>query len=197
MRYYYNRKATADESCRLKISYLRKRGMLTGEEAIEKIGWTCSMTGKKTSVIVGVSITNDDSFAILIYTLIDRDGKRIDYDYAVSLVTTPCNFGGARYWFGCPTCGRRVGVLYRAPGDVYFICRHCSNPAYNSRNRCPTGTFGHTWRQIDELRGQIKRRTWRGRPTRKIRRLQALERKTGVLSGPITARMKKRIARLR
>ena len=35
MRYYYHSKATADESCKLKMSYLRKRGMLTGEESVE------------------------------------------------------------------------------------------------------------------------------------------------------------------
>ena len=103
-RYYYNRKATADESCRLKMSYLKKRGMLTGEEAFEEISWTSSMTGKTTSVIVGVNITNDDPFVILMYTLTDRDGNKTDYKYAVSLLTTPCNFGGIRYWFACPVC---------------------------------------------------------------------------------------------
>ena len=97
MRYYYNRKARADESCRLKISKLRKNGMLSEEEAYEKISWTSSMTGKKTSVIVGVNITTDDPFAILSYTLTDRDSNKTDYDYEVSLVTTPCNFGGVRY----------------------------------------------------------------------------------------------------
>ena len=44
---------------------------------------------------------------------------------------------------------------------------------------------------------QIKRWTWRGRPTRKVRRLHALERKMGILSGPIMAQMEKFKARLR
>ena len=44
MRYYYNRKATADESCRLKMSYLRKRGMLSGEEVFETVIWTSKRT---------------------------------------------------------------------------------------------------------------------------------------------------------
>ena len=196
MRYYYNRKATADESCRLKISYLRKRGMLTGEEAFEKISWTSSMTGKVTTVLLLVDVTNEP-LAILMYTLTDRDGNKTDYKYAVSLVTTPCNFGGVRYWFGCPSCGRRVAVLYLAPGDVYFRCRHCNNLSYRSRNRCPVETFGHTSREIDKLRSQIKRWTWRGRPTRKVRRLHVLEWKMGMLSGPIRARMEKFKARLR
>jgi hypothetical protein len=65
-----------------------------------------------------------------------------------------------------------------------------------SRNRCPVETFGHTSRQIDELRSQIKRWTWRGRPTRKVRKLRALECKMGVLSGPIMARIGKFNAKL-
>ena len=195
MRYYYNSKATADESCSLKMSYLKKRGMLTGEESAEKITWTSSMRGKETTIIVGVYLT-DNPFAILMYTVTDRDGNKTDYDDKISLVTTPCNFGGVRYWFGCPSCGRRVAVLYLAPGDVYFRCRHCNNLSYHSRNNCSTAKFGVTSRQIDKLRSEIKRWTWRGRPTRKVRRLQALQRKMGVLSGPVMAGIEKMRARL-
>lgn len=196
MRYYYNSKATADESCSLKMSYLKKRGMLTGEESIEKIAWTSSMRGKTTTIILGVYLT-DNPFAILMYSVIDREGNKTDYDYKVNLVTTPCYFGGVRYWFGCRSCGRRVAVLYLAPGDVYFRCRHCNNLSYHSRNNCSVAKFGVTGREIDKLRSEIKRWTWRGRPTRKVRRLQALERKMGMLSGSISARLGKWEARLR
>lgn len=196
MRYYYNRKATADESCSLEISYLRKRGMLTGEESIEKIAWTSSMRGKTTTIILGVYLT-DNPFAVLMYSVTDRDGNKTDYNDEVSLVTTPCYFGGVRYWFVCPSCGRRVAVLYLARGDVYFRCRHCNNLSYHSRNRCTLEAFGHTSRQVDKLRSEIKRWTWRGRPTRKVRRLQALEWKMRILSGPVRARMEKFKARLR
>jgi pyruvate-formate lyase-activating enzyme len=127
----------------------------------------------------------------------DRQGNKIDCDYEVSLVTTPCYYGGVRYWFSCSSCGRRVAVLYLAPGGVYFRCRHCNNLSYWSRNRCTLESFGHIDREIEKLRSEIKRRTWRGRPTRKVRRLYALERKMGILSGPIMAQMEKSKARLR
>ena len=169
--------------------------MLTGCQPTT-ITWTSSMTGKKTAVGVAVDIT-DEPYVRLVYTVTDGEGNTTDYDYEVSLLTTPCNLGGVRYWFGCPSCGRRVGVLYLAPGDVYFRCRHCNNLSYYSRNRCPIGSFGHTSREIDKLRSQIKRWTWRGRPTRKVRRLQALERKMRILSGPVMARTEKLKARLR
>ncbi|MFX0196162.1 MAG: hypothetical protein ACFFCW_08570 [Candidatus Hodarchaeota archaeon] len=180
-RYYYNSKTTADESYRLKMSFLRKEGMLSGQ-VTEKISWTSSRTGKKTTVLLLVDVTTDDPFVILMYTLTDRGGNKTDYGYTVSLVTTPCNFGGIRYWFACPSCDRRVAVLYLAPGDVYFRCRHCNNLSYHSRNRCTMELFGHISRQIEKLRSEIKRWTWRGRPTRKVRKLRALKRKEGILA---------------
>ncbi len=196
MRYYYNRKATADESCRLRISELRKDGMLSSGYSSGTRIWSSNRTDKKTIIGLAVDIT-DDPYVRLIYSVTDRKGKRTDYDYQVSLVTTPCNFGGVRYWFGCPSCGRRVAVLYLAPGDVHFRCRNCNNLSYHSRNESNIyGIFGVLDRKIKKLRSEIKRWTWRGRPTRKVRRIQALQRKMGILSGPIRAQMEKMEARL-
>jgi hypothetical protein len=197
VRYYYSRKATADESCRLTMSSLRKEGMLSPGYSSGTRIWSSNRTDKKTIIGVAVDITNDP-YVRLIYAVTDREGNRTDYDYEVSLVTTPCNFGGVRYWFCCPLCHRRVGVLYLAPGDVRFRCRHCNNLSYHSRNESsPFAILGVTDRKIKKLRPQIKRWTWRGRPTRKVRRLRALERKMGMLSGPIRAQMEKLEAKLR
>jgi len=196
-RWYYHRKATTNESCRLTMPYLKKRCMLSSQNT-ERIGWTSSQTGKETNICLTVDITMDNPYARLVYTVTDRQGNKTDYNYEVSLVTTtPCNFGGVRYWFACLSCSGRAAVLYLATGDVYFRCRHCNNLSYRSRNRCRLESFGHTDREIKKLRSEIKRRTWRGRPTRKVRRLYALERKMGMLSGPIMAQMKKFEAGLR
>ena len=52
--------------------------------------------------------------------------------------TTQPHFGGLRWWFSCPriingkACGRRVGKLYRPPGDRDFACRHCLDLTYES-----------------------------------------------------------------
>jgi hypothetical protein len=68
----------------------------------------------------------------LTYTHTDvNTDEKTSLDYRVGLVTTPCNFGGSRYWFLCPLvasgqpCGRRVGKLYLPPGAKYFGCRNC------------------------------------------------------------------------
>ena len=194
-RYYWGKKPTAEESLGLSVYNLKRRGMLTGHTAVE-ITWVSSGSGKESTVSVIVEIT-DDPHVTLIYSLTDREGNKTDYNYEVSLLTTPCTYGGVRYWFACPVCHERVGVLYLAPGNVYFMCRHCNNITYHSRNRCRIESFGHTSRQIEKLQTEIKRWTWRGRPTRKVRKLRALQRKEGVLGGHVFVQLDKFKARLR
>lgn len=56
----------------------------------------------------------------------------------IQLDTTPCDFGGQRSWFTCPTlgCGRRAALLYFA--RIAFACRTCCELAYPSqRERAP------------------------------------------------------------
>lgn len=52
------------------------------------------------------------------------------------LVATRPGFGGARWWFICPRCGRRVGIVYfcrwhGVSGD--WACRRCHGLAYDSQ----------------------------------------------------------------
>jgi hypothetical protein len=180
VRYYYYKKATVEESCDLTVFQLKERGMLKGGYTSTVITWVRRNTGKESRIGLEVNMT-DEPYARLTYLISDREGNSTPYDLEVSLVTTSCNYGGVRYWFVCPTCSRRVGGLYLAPGEHYFMCRQCNNLTYDSRNRCPIESGGHISRQIDKLRSEIKRWTWRGRPTRKVRRLHTLERKAGVL----------------
>lgn len=48
----------------------------------------------------------------------------------VAVTTTPCNYGGVRYWWKCEKCSRRVAVLY---GAGIFVCRHCIGANYKSQ----------------------------------------------------------------
>lgn len=94
-------------------------------------------------------------------------------------------------------CVQRVGTLYLAPGDKYFGCRHCYNLSCESRNESRLARLGgigypiKAERQYEQLYEQIKRWTWRGRPTRKVRRLHKLNRKMGVLSAHASAMLDK------
>lgn len=56
----------------------------------------------------------------------------------IDLTTSRTRFGGQRYWFCCPGCGRRVGVLYQGGGGVG--CRRCLGLRYRkSRYRGMVG----------------------------------------------------------
>lgn len=48
--------------------------------------------------------------------------------HKVKLTTTSPNYGGVRYWFVCPICGKRKGTLY----DVKSVmaCRTCAKLYY-------------------------------------------------------------------
>ena len=50
----------------------------------------------------------------------------------IYLSTTPCNYGGVRYWFYCPVCNQRVAKLYIK--TKRFLCRNCNNLSYYSSN---------------------------------------------------------------
>jgi hypothetical protein len=187
-RYYFDAKTTVEQATQLSIFKLKEFGLLRGYAATT-LTWTHRPSGKQNSIGITVNI-GDEPYVKVNYTITDRTtGKKTDYDYKISLTSTPCHFGGVRYWFICPLsvngvyCGRRTGTLYLASGGNYFGCRHCYNLSYESRNESRLGRFGNIGytivadRKIEELYSQIKRWTYKGKPTKKVRKLQALRAK--------------------
>lgn len=51
---------------------------------------------------------------------------------SIPLTQTPCFFGGHRFWFECPQCGRRVAILYMPKSESRYLCRYCYNLTYSS-----------------------------------------------------------------
>ncbi len=56
------------------------------------------------------------------------------YSYNIKLAKTLCNYGNYRYWFLCPSCSKRTGVLYCAGS---YVCRHCIGANYQSQLQQP------------------------------------------------------------
>ncbi len=193
-RYYFDAKTTVEDSLVLSIFTLNEWSLLECSDRYTTVTWTRSLSGYKDSVGLHVYAgRRDEPYISLQYAHTDHNGGSERYLYNVLMVTTVCNFGGVRYWFLCPlnNCGRRVAKLYKPPGGKYFGCRHCHDLSYESRNESRLGRFGNigygivSERKIEELYGQIKRWTWRGKPTRKARKLKALEGKMDAYeSGP-------------
>lgn len=86
----------------------------------------------------------------LMYRSRDRSEVWQDMDYRVALDRTPCNYGGSRVWFRCPSCHRRVAVIY---GGKVFACRHCHRLAYDCQHERRDDRES---RQVDKLRDRLK-----------------------------------------
>lgn len=176
-RYYWSKKEEADGLKQVSVSFLKKHGYFDYGWHSGTITW--SRNGEETgNISIQSSITENEQHVRFIYTQTNRyTGEQNDFDYKIPLTTTPCYFGGKRYWFTCPWCtngvycGRCVGVLYL--GGKYFACRHCYNLTYKSKNL--SGVYKIAGRTISfpelaRLRDEVKRDYYAGKMTRKYKR---------------------------
>ena len=177
-------KRIAEQSNALSVFWLKKQGYLDGSYLFGSLHWSCNGEDRG-SIRVAVNLDNlsDNNYVNLKYThMYYWSEEKSEIDYKVRLESTPCHYGGVRYWFICPLstngvyCGRRVGVLYRV--GKWFGCRHCHRVAYYSQMRGGKyrGT-SITCPDIDKKESEIKRYYYRGRPTRKYRRVLAMNKK--------------------
>lgn len=147
---------TVDDCRAIDVNDLNREGCLTSGNA-GTLMWRRGEDGEVTAT-VGWTVTGDDRAgrAIMIfYTVTDlrSDGSR-SVKYWVPLVYTECHLGGERPWFRCPgprggTCGERVGKLYRPPGRDRFLCRHCYDLRYESRQRSGEFFFENVSKPMD------------------------------------------------
>src|SRR5579864_2994908 len=112
-------KTEANGIKKIETSFLKKLGYFKGSLS-GTMTWTSGWDKHKNSVGIAVSTLEDEGYLRIYYTQTHRDtGESKDFDYKVPLTSTPCRYGGRRYWFICPMsrnekyCGRRVGVLYK------------------------------------------------------------------------------------
>jgi hypothetical protein len=133
-------RSTVEECLSIDIPWLSRHGYFCGFKR-GGIEWKNSLGEVTSSIGVQVSVVEGfgGSYVRLQYSQTSNyTGEKTELDYKIELVTTPCNFGGVRYWFICPlvtnsrACRRRVAKLYLPPGGKYFGCRHCYNLTYES-----------------------------------------------------------------
>lgn len=51
----------------------------------------------------------------------------------IELVSAKTGISGIRYWFKCPICKRKAGIIYKHPVNQLIGCRKCLNLEYKSR----------------------------------------------------------------
>lgn len=81
-----------------------------------------------------------------------RTGQR---DQTVRLESTPCRFGGVRWWWVCPATGRRCATLYLPNGGDLFLSRGrgAYRLAYASQNEGPMDRSHGRLRRLYRLLG--------------------------------------------
>ena len=196
-------KQEAERSNGLSVYFLKKHGYLDGGWRYGGIKWTYGMSGNESSIGFTVNINGNECDNIkLQYTHTNRQtDEKENMNFKIELTTTPCNYGGVRYWFICPLskngkyCGQRVGVLFSI--GKWFGCRHCREIAY--AKQMEGGKFrwnGVSIPDIEKAEKEVKRYYYRGKPTRKYRRVMRLNEKFKMGLITMGARFDKRFARV-
>lgn len=131
-----------NEVRRVDIRYLRKRGWLYSG-ASGSLSWS---RGGKESGRVAYRIK--DRMFTLNYRFCRYGDEWEPMELHVPLLTTPCRYGGQRYYFQCPNqnCRRRCELLYSY--DKYFLCRKCCGYLYTSQK-------GDRLDRLQEAKGKI------------------------------------------
>lgn len=183
-------KAKAEQSNGLSIFWFKKQGYLHKDYSYRSgvITWTYGYSENKSSI--GFAINRDNwgnaderAYVKLNYTRTNSwSGEKSVMDYKIELATTPCRYGGKRYWFVCPLskngryCGRRVGVIYSI--GKWFGCRHCGEIAYQAQFEGGRFRIGSVCEpDVDKAWKEIKRQYYNGEPTRRYKRYLRLREK--------------------
>lgn len=142
-------KALVTQYHSLNINELARKGWL---DPFSKYDWVWR-TNKDTHQTT-VSITVLPDALELVFPMYGIAGvhQRVELTYSLGPQ------GGKRPWFTCPTCQRRVGVLYHANG-LPFRCRMCCKLAYPSQYQSRNQSYGRqarlvSYREQDRLSAQ-------------------------------------------
>ena len=98
-----SRKTTVEKCKIVSIAWLNRHDYFCGQKS-GQILWSHDRR-EPSKVDISVRTTEQDRRGCIRfqYTCIDRfSGSKTPYDCIIALDTTPCNFGGVRYWFICP-----------------------------------------------------------------------------------------------
>jgi hypothetical protein len=92
----------------------------------------------------------------LSFTLTPYGEKARQVEQRIELAWTQPHYGGRRWWFVCPSTGRRAGKLHLPPGGAWFASRTAWRLAYRSqRSAAADRPFDKLFRLQDKLGGPM------------------------------------------
>ena len=121
----WSKRKTLEECHRIDVRYMNKRGLLK-EGMTGSLSWTTR--GEPSG---SISYRSYDGSLALSYAFTAGDSEPEQIEDQIQLEWTPCNYGGHRPWFKCPSCSGRVMVLARQ--GRLFRCRKCHEIPYGSQ----------------------------------------------------------------
>lgn len=134
-------RSKAEDSMPLDIRKLNRAGALTPGRSV---GWSWTVGGHETgSIRIRV-----DTGGLTLSFLYGRRQELVTQWVMIQHTDYP--FGGARPWFTCPSCSRRVALLF-GRGRL-FACRHCQRLAYASQSE---EADDRALRRADRLRRRL------------------------------------------
>ena len=147
-----------EDGFKLNIYFLQREGLLNSRAGT--LWWRDTATKERVASVSYSSDLRGLAFTLTYSTTVDGCNHHVRE--TISLVTTGTNFGGIRYWWLCPGCFTRCGMLYLPYGRMYFRCRRCYNLTYQSSNE--SRKFDGLFRSIaeelkmpfDAVKGAIK-----------------------------------------
>jgi hypothetical protein len=173
-------------SPRLDIAYFKKRAFLSDEVGFEiNVGVNFKSAYEdpvKFRVSTAYRVGEHENLLTIEYPS-NRPGQTWETQW-IPIETTPCNYGNERYWFLCPLCSRRCGILFYLHSR--FACLRCNRIHYESQS---VYLANEKWKRdcvfdglLDNFygKGKKKMRYWyAGKPTRLNKRLTKLCKRFG------------------
>lgn len=136
-------KRKAEQSLALDVRQLARNGLL--RPGAFSWRWTSNYGERVGSV--GVRVADDAERLILSYQWTPYGSEPRHIECTLRIERTPCNYGGTRPWFRCPSCGRRCAVVYYGAGR--YACRRCVRVSYLSQCEDETGRLWRRQRKIE------------------------------------------------
>lgn len=179
-RYYYDaRWSTSDYTKRLTIKALKEYGFLDGT----RNGYPATLTWSNGSNIsIQVSIVGDTWTVRVYFTQSNRTTwEEKSMDYNIELISTPCNYGGKRWWLVCPLRWNKCTILYLQNNGL-FGSRKTLNLCYDGQKeskkyRYLSYIMGMNKTKALVLREKMKYPYRNGKPTKKLERFFRLSEK--------------------
>jgi len=139
---HHSAKCTTDDYLKLDVRHFLREGML-------RPFYCGTLIWKHNSETVTSVDMRTETDRVIMSCRYRRGSREWGKQYVVYIERTSCHLGGARPWFICPDCRRRVAILYGAP---ILKCRQCHRLAYASTRE---GHVDRAIRRANRLRAKL------------------------------------------